>query len=178
MNQSPASSASGANPDQASPTQTRPDLDVNELREVIVRLARQMRRRGDNHELPAGALSALSALVRHGSMTVGELARHEQVTQPLITRITATLTEAGLVARVADPGDARVTRLVVQPAGARLMEQRWAAASIWLSERINRLDLADRARLGGIADVLERLIALPDEDPAAGARHPVAGSRP
>jgi len=150
---------------------------VNELREVIVRLARQMRRRGDNHELPAGALSALSALVRHGSMTVGELARHEQVTQPLITRITATLTDAGLVERFADPSDARVTRLVVQPAGARLMEQRRAAASVWLSERIERLDPADQVRLGGIADVLERLIALPDADRFVGAPHSTTRQR-
>src|SRR5690606_7597265 len=80
----------------------------HDLRDVVVRLSRQLRRQGDRHDLPVGALSALGALSRHGSMTVGELARHEQVSQPLATRTTHRLEEHGFVERAADPDDGRV----------------------------------------------------------------------
>jgi DNA-binding MarR family transcriptional regulator len=137
----------------------------HDLRDVVVRLSRQLRRQGGRHDLPIGALSALGALSRHGSMTVGEMARHEQVSQPLVTRTTRRLEERGFIERTEDPDDGRVTRITITPEGAALVARRRAAASSWLGRRIERLSAKDQRTLRDAIAVLERLVDLPAEDP-------------
>src|ERR1700751_6387383 len=52
-------------------------------------------------------LAALAALERHDSMTPGELAEHEKVQPPSMTRVIAVLEERGLVRREPQPTDRR-----------------------------------------------------------------------
>src|SRR3984885_1937978 len=49
--------------------------------------------------------ASLAALERHDSMTPGELAEHEKVQPPSMTRVIAVLEERGMVRRAAPPTD-------------------------------------------------------------------------
>lgn len=141
----------------AVPGRPAPGELADQLRQAIVRAARQLRRQGDSGSLAAGALSALGALNAHGAMTVGELARHEQVTPPMITRIARQLDERGLIGRYADPDDGRITRLEVTPEGKDFVEQRVQAGTSYLMARLGAFTDAERAVLELAAPLLRRL---------------------
>src|SRR6516225_9856758 len=69
-------------------------------------------------ELPEPALSdtqlaALATLERHGAMTPGELAEHEKVQPPSMTRVIAALADWQLVTRAPHPTDRRQVILSV-----------------------------------------------------------------
>jgi DNA-binding MarR family transcriptional regulator len=54
-------------------------------------------------------------------MTIGELAREVLAQQPTLTKLVLRMSEQGLVRRLADPDDARKTRVASTPAGRRLV---------------------------------------------------------
>lgn len=139
---------------------------AGDLRQGVVRLARQLRRQGESHELSAGSLSALAALSRHGSMTVGELARHEGVTPPMITKIARQLEGEDLIVRRADADDGRVTHLELAAKGRRLVEGRRSAAETWLVEQLSGLSASEVAGLTVATALLARLAELPFEPEA------------
>jgi len=139
------------------------DQLASDLRQGVVRLARQLRRQGESHELSAGSLSALAALSRHGSMTVGELARHEGVTPPMITKIARQLEGEDLIVRRADADDGRVTHLELATKGRRLVEGRRSAAETWLVERLSGLSGSELAELAAATVLLARMAELPFE---------------
>src|SRR5690348_10133487 len=85
------------------------------LRDAIGRLGRRMRAERGLTDLSMGQWAALRTLDSHGPMTPGELAAHEKVQPPSMTRIIAKLDEHGYVARTPDPTDGR--QVVVSPTG-------------------------------------------------------------
>src|SRR4051812_42249925 len=77
------------------------------LRLSATRLARTLRRQADTGLSPS-QLSALATVERHGPMTLGALAEHENVAPPSVTRVVAKLEGEGLLARRPDPNDRRI----------------------------------------------------------------------
>src|SRR5437868_13682485 len=77
------------------------------LRDAVGRLGRRMRAERAMTDLSLGQWAALRTLDSHGPMTPSELAAHEKVQPPSITRIIAKLDEHGYVARAPDPTDGR-----------------------------------------------------------------------
>ncbi|WP_246486686.1 MarR family transcriptional regulator [Kribbella qitaiheensis] len=64
------------------------------IRSSTLRLSRQLRRqRVDGADLTANQLGVLGALGKHDAMTIGELAAHEQVKPPSMTRIVSNMEE-------------------------------------------------------------------------------------
>src|ERR1700742_1828891 len=97
------------------------------MRISISRLARRLRVErlglgGTETVLSDIQLAALAALERHDSMTPGELAEHEKVQPPSMTRVIAVLEERGLVLRAPHPTDRRQVVLTVTTAGRDLVE--------------------------------------------------------
>ena len=92
----PASQKAPAPKPSAAPTRSDAGL-ATELRISVSRLARRLRAervaRGVATELSDTQLAALAALERHHEMTPGELAEHEKVQPPSMTRVIAALTE-------------------------------------------------------------------------------------
>ena len=80
---------------------------ASRLRLGVTRLARKLRREGDTGITPT-LLAALSTIERHGPVTAGMLAMHEQVEKPTVTRLLAVLEERELIQRTSDPLDGRV----------------------------------------------------------------------
>jgi DNA-binding MarR family transcriptional regulator len=102
-----------------------PDIGMiaADLHSVAIRLLRQVRQEDDASGLTSARLSALSVLVFAGRMTLGELARTEQVSLPTMTRIAAALSKAGYVKRTIDPLDRRYVYLEATRRGAGLLDQ-------------------------------------------------------
>ena len=88
------------------PTTATAEVIAGRLRISATRLARRLRQEAQTGLSPS-QLSALTAVERHGPVTLGALADHEQVAPPTITRVVAKLEEADLVLRQRDPDDRR-----------------------------------------------------------------------
>jgi DNA-binding MarR family transcriptional regulator len=142
-----------------------PPIDVaplaSRLRVSLARIARRLRVEADA-ALTQTQLSGLATIERHGPMTVGSFARHEHIRKPTATRLIGSLVETGLVARVPDPLDGRVTWLRLTKEGARSLRGFRRRKDRFLSERLGRLEPADQATLARAVDILDRLA----EDPS------------
>jgi DNA-binding MarR family transcriptional regulator len=147
-------------------TTTAPAIDVAELasqlRLSVFRLARKLRREGEP-EITSTLLAALSTIERHGSMTAGSLAAHEQIQKPTCTRVIADLQALGLIDRTADPLDGRVAWVQVTPAARKLLQRVRMRRNVYLAKRMKRLAPEDLAILGRAAQILDGLI---EQDPA------------
>jgi len=127
------------------------------LRTSVMRLARRLRQEGAEGELTPSQLVTLVSIERLGPLTLGELAAHERVQPPSITRIVAALEAAGLVERTSRPGDRRTAVVTASRAGRALVGRTRRRRDVWLEARLAELDPADRAVLEQAAGVLERL---------------------
>ena len=130
---------------------------ATDLRLVISRLARRLRQQAEEGAT-ASSLSALFSVDRLGPVTLGELASFERVQPPTITRIVASLEEAGLVARRADPADGRVARISLTSQGRRFVERARTRGSAYLAGVLLKVPAEDRAVLGRAAGILERVL--------------------
>ena len=128
-----------------------------ELRTSVMRLARRLRRMRADTSLGMGQLAALGTLDRHGPMTPGELAAHERVQPPSMTRIVKALEETGYVARAPHPTDGRQVVLTLTPAGARMLKEDRRQREAWLAQRLRDLPAEDRELLHRAAEVLDEL---------------------
>ncbi len=130
------------------------------LRIAVNRLQRRLRQESLGGLSPAQA-SALGSVGRHGSPTLGELAALEQVQPPTITRIVASLTDAGMVTRVADPNDRRSARVRITPAGERALEQMRTRKNAFLLRRLDDLTPEEQQRATDLVELLEQLLVEP-----------------
>ncbi len=128
-----------------------------ELRTSVMRLARRLRRMRADTALSLGQLAALGTLDRHGPMTPGELAAHERVQPPSMTRIVKALEETGYVTRTPHATDGRQVVVALTADGTRLLKQDRKQREAWLAQRLRDLDPEDRELLQRAAEVLDRL---------------------
>jgi DNA-binding MarR family transcriptional regulator len=132
------------------------------LRISVSRLARRLRVERLVPELAEPALSdtqlaALATLERHGAMTPGELAEHEKVQPPSMTRVIAALSDWDLVTRSPDPTDRRQVILSVTSSGRELVQQVRRRREAWLARRLAELTPQEQAALLAAAPILEKL---------------------
>jgi DNA-binding MarR family transcriptional regulator len=139
------------------PEATSSEELASRLRQCINRLHRQLRQESLAGLSPAQA-SALGSVARLGSPTLGELATREQVQPPTMTRIVASLTEAGQVTRVTDASDRRSARVRVTPAGMRTLERIRTLKTAFLLRRLSELDPAEQAAAEQLVNLLEHLV--------------------
>ena len=93
-------------------------------------------------------------MARHGPLTLGDLAAHEQVTKPTTTNIVTKLEALGLVVRRPDLADRRVcwVEVTARAAPARGHRER---RTEWLASRLRGLPPEDLARLAAALDALD-----------------------
>lgn len=91
-------------------------------------------------------------------MTPGALAMRERVRPPSMTRVIASLTELGFVARDAHPADGRQVLVSVSDAGTDLIEAERRASQEWLKKRLDRLDPDERKTLLVAADLMTDIV--------------------
>ena len=141
--------------------QTRSDAGLaTALRISVSRLARRLRveRQAEGlTSLSDTQLAALAVLDSHEEMTPGELAEHEKVQPPSMTRVIAVLEERGLAMRAPHPTDRRQVVLTVTEEGRALVGQARRRRDAWLAKRLKELTPAERSILRAAAPVLEKL---------------------
>src|SRR3954447_1189701 len=141
----------------ASSTSTRDAALAGTLRDAIGRMGRRMRAERAPTDLSLGQWAALRTLESHGPMTPSELAAHEKVQPPSVTKILARLEEHGYVTRTPDPVDRRQVVVAASPDGRALLADDRRRKDRWLSQRLTTLDASERAALGAALPVLEKL---------------------
>jgi DNA-binding MarR family transcriptional regulator len=132
------------------------------MRISISRLARRLRVErlglgGTETVLSDIQLAALSALARHDSMTPGELAEHEKVQPPSMTRVIAVLEERGLVRREPHATDRRQVILTVTNEGRDVVQRVRRRREAWLAQRLQELTPDERQILLAAAPILEKI---------------------
>lgn len=127
------------------------------LRLSVMRLARRLRSTRVDNALTLTQLAALATLDLHGPLTPGELAAHERVQPPSMTRVVAALEERGLLVRTPHASDRRQVLLTPSEAGRRLLDEDRRRRDQWMAQRLRELSPDERELLRRAAAVLERL---------------------
>jgi DNA-binding MarR family transcriptional regulator len=128
------------------------------LRIGVARLTRRLRSERDpRNELSLGQLSVLGALYRNGACSIGELAAHERVQPPSMTRTVNCLEEAGYVVRRPHETDGRQVVIELADKGTKTLEADRRRRDAWLAQRLRELTPEERSVLRQAAPILERL---------------------
>lgn len=131
---------------------------ADRLHSAAIHLLRRLRRVDDAAALPAPQLSALSVIVFGGPVTLGELARAEQVRPPSMTRVVGQLVSAGLARRKVDKGDRRIVRLTATEKGRKLLMAGRARRVSLLTKAIRKLPSGELAAMARTIGILETRI--------------------
>lgn len=131
---------------------------ASELRLSVMRLRRRLanEREPGNH-LSMNAMAVLGALYRNGDLSVGELASHERVQPPSMTRTVNCLEGDGYVTRGAHPTDRRQVVVSLTDSGRTTLLADRRRRDEWLAQRLRHLTPDERAVLRQAAPILERL---------------------
>jgi DNA-binding MarR family transcriptional regulator len=164
----PAASTRPRTPRPRAPRPGTPRLGTTDLADRLhsaaIHLLRRLRREDDASGLPAPQLSALSVIVFGGPLTLGELARAEQVRPPTISKLIVALEQQGLVERQIDAGDRRVVRVRATARGTKVLQEGRRRRVAALVSSLGALPVRDRALLARALPVLERIARGAGED--------------
>ena len=128
------------------------------LRISVARLNRRLRSQRDpDNELSLGQLSVLGALFRNGPCSIGELAAHERVQPPSMTRTVNCLQEEGYVERRPHETDRRQVVVALADKGAETLAADRKRRDAWLAQRMRDLTPEERSVLRHAAPIIERL---------------------
>ncbi len=130
---------------------------ASSLRVVVARLNRRMRYQREDDSLTLNQLATLGTLERHGPMPVGELAGHERVRPPSMTRTVSALEESGLAVREPHAVDRRVTVVRLTESGRERLVADRKRRDAWLAQRVRELSRDERELLRAALPVLEKL---------------------
>ena len=131
---------------------------ADQLHSAAIHLLRQLRKEDDATGLSAPRLSALSVVVFGGPVTLGQLARAEQVKPPTMTRIVTGLESDGLVTREGDERDKRLTRIHATSKGQKVLIAGRARRVELLASALEKMGAAELADLGRATQLLRKLI--------------------
>ena len=142
------------------PDATAANEVTSRLRMVVARLSRRLRQEANEGATPS-QLAALATVERHGPITLGDLAGHERVRPPTMTRIVAGLEEARLVRRETDASDRRVARVTITSEGTRLLARSRTRKDAFLASLLEHLDPEELAAVERAVPILERMVERP-----------------
>lgn len=128
----------------------------------------------DRRGMSFTAASALARLEREGPARLTALAAAEGVTQPSMTQLVQRLERQGLVARVGDPDDGRVTLVAVTDAGRDVLAERRRTRDDHLARLLAGLPEEQRQALGAAVRTALPLVRRMLEDDDVRPRPPAA----
>lgn len=130
---------------------------AHDLRLAVMRFSRRLRNQRVDRSVTLTHLAALSTLKRHGAMSPGELAGHERVQPPSMTRVVVALEGMGLVTRSPHPTDGRQVVIDLTPAAEELLDAEARAREAWLTGMLGQLTAEERAVLREAAVLMDKL---------------------
>jgi DNA-binding MarR family transcriptional regulator len=139
------------------PTLTRTAELASTLRVSVMRLSRRLRAERGDHALSLTQISVLATLDRHGPLTPRELADHEKVQPPSMTRTLAGLEEHGLIERTPHESDGRQHLVSLTGPALELLRDDRRRREAWLARRLAELSQDERDVLRAAAPIIDRL---------------------
>jgi DNA-binding MarR family transcriptional regulator len=130
---------------------------ANELRPVLLRLARLVRREADAFGVTAGQATMLSAIGDGPGITARELADRERISPPGMTAHLDRLEAAGLIVRTRGT-DRRRIGLTLSEEGERVVRRIRRQRTAWLAERLGQLSARELAAIDAAVAPLARLV--------------------
>ncbi|CPU65422.1 MarR family transcriptional regulator [Mycobacteroides abscessus] len=142
--------------DLTAPTrnQYRPATLGGDLRVALTRISRRLRAQRGEADLPEGRFGVLTVLHKHGAMSPSELAEHERVRPPSMTRAVNALVEKGEHA-----SDRRQVVVRLTDAGVREVKETRRRRDAWLTQQLSSLTPDERETLARASELLTRIAA-------------------
>ena len=131
---------------------------ASDLRPVLLRLARGLRKETEQLGVTARQATLLWLVKRNPGLSLAELAAEEGISPPALSGHVDRLESAGLLERVRSTEDRRRVGLRLTDEGARLMRRVRARRTTWLAEHLRALDPAELQAVAGAIPALQRLL--------------------
>jgi DNA-binding MarR family transcriptional regulator len=146
-------------------TISSPESVAAELRPLLLRINRRLRREALPTGTTVGQISLLVIIRERPGIGVRELAELERMSAPAMSGYVDRLEGAGLVTRTQVAGDRRRVGLELTAAGRKLVQSARAMRTEWLATRLRRLTDEQLAALEAALEPLGALLS--DEQGAA-----------
>lgn len=138
---------------------TETDLETAaRLRLAVARMQRLLRSQ-EMGGLSLTEASCLAVIGRRGPMPLNEIAASEHLSAPSVTKTITRMEEAGLIDRLNDPTDRRVSLVTLSKKGRALVDQIRSRRNAFLLLRLQELSPADLEAVEQALPILERLSA-------------------
>ena len=131
---------------------------ANQLRPVLLRLARELRKETETLGVTARQVTLLWLIRTNPGLSLRELAAEEGISAPALSGYVDRLERAGLIERVRDPDDRRRVGLTLTEEGSRLLKRVRARRTTWLAERLRELEPEEIAAVEAAIEPLMRLL--------------------
>lgn len=142
------------------PEQTSARALADELRPVLLRLARELRREAQSLGITGGQVALLAQIRRNPGITASELAEHERMSAPGMSGHVGRLEAAKLIERTRAE-DRRRIGLTLTPEGTKILANVRKRRTAWLAEHLEGLTDEERDAIGAALPALERLLESP-----------------
>jgi DNA-binding MarR family transcriptional regulator len=133
-----------------------------ELRPIVMRLGRELRREARALGITGGQVTLLFLVKGSPGLGVRELAARERISPAAMSGVVRRLERAGLVERAPHPTDRRRHGLTVTAAGDRVLRSVKTRRTAWLADRLRRLEPEDVAAIERALEPLDRLLEAGD----------------
>ena len=149
-----------------------PDIDSEApaalIARAVLRLGRRLRGARPEKSVNLSTLALLTTLLRRGPMSAVRLAREEKLQPQSLTRLLASMTREGLIARQVDPSDRRAHVIEITREGRGVVAHDLAARRAWLDQAMDiALTSEERAQLIQAAALMLRVAGQEPEAPRA-----------
>jgi DNA-binding MarR family transcriptional regulator len=116
------------------------DAVASELRPVLLRLARELRKETEQLGITSRQATLLWLVKRSPGLSLAELATEEGISPPAMSGHVDRLERAGLLERLRSSDDRRRVGLRLTGDGERLMRRVRARRTTWLADRLRTLE--------------------------------------
>jgi DNA-binding MarR family transcriptional regulator len=135
-----------------------PDTTAAELRPVLLRLARELRKETEQLGVTARQATLLWLVKRRPGLSLAELAAEEGISAPAMSGHVDRLEKVGLLERVRSSDDRRRVGLRLTEDGARLLRRVRARRTTWLANRLRSLEPSELDAIESAVPALARLV--------------------
>ncbi len=135
-----------------------PDTLAAELRPVLLRLARELRKETEQLGITARQATLLWLVKIRPGLSLAEVAAEEGISAPALSGHVDRLEKAGLLERVRSSDDRRRVGLRLTEDGARLLRRVRARRTTWLTNRLRSLEPSELEAIESAVPALARLV--------------------
>lgn len=134
------------------------EVVAQELRPVLLRVARELRKETEQLGITARQATLLWLVKQSPGLSLAELAAEEGISPPAMCGHVDRLEKAGLIERVRSTEDRRRVGLRLTEGGARMLRRVRARRTTWLADRLGALTPSELEAVDAAIAPLARLV--------------------